>query len=45
MLIKLRNYSLAALVVGACLMGLAGPLMYPELMIDAQMSSNYMPLI
>ena len=45
MIIKIRNYALAALVIGACLLGLAGPLMYPELMVETQMSTNYMPLI
>jgi len=45
MITKIRNYSLAVLVVCACLLGLAGPLMYPELMVEAQMSTSYMPLI
>lgn len=45
MLIRIRNYALAAIVLGACVLGLAGPIMYPELMIDAQMNQAYLPLI
>ena len=44
MLIKVRNYALAVLVVGACILGLAGPIMYPELMVEAQMNQAYLPL-
>lgn len=41
MLIKIRNCALAIVVVGACIMGLAGPIMYPEYMVEAQMNSGY----
>lgn len=39
MLIKLRNVALAALLFGAIIGGFAGPIMYPEMMVNA----NYMP--
>jgi len=47
MVVKLRNYAIAAITVGACLMGLIGPLVYPELMVEAQMASgmHYIPMI
>jgi len=46
MMIKIRNYALAVLVLGACLVGLAGPIMYPEYMVEAQMNSGYyIPMI
>jgi hypothetical protein len=46
MMIKIRNYALAVLVLGACLIGLAGPIMYPEYMVEAQMNSGYyIPMI
>jgi len=41
MIIKIRNYTLAAIVVGGCILGFMGPIMYPELMVNA----TYMPLI
>jgi len=45
MLIRIRNYALAGIVLGACLLGLAGPIMYPELMVEAQMNQAFIPLI
>jgi len=46
MMIKIRNYALAVLVLGSCLVGLAGPIMYPEYMVEAQMNSGYyIPMI
>jgi len=45
MLIKVRNYMLAGIVLGACVLGLAGPIMYPELMVEAQMNQAFIPLI
>jgi len=46
MITKIRNSAVIALVVGMCVMGLLGPIMYPEYMIEAQLNSSYyMPLI
>jgi len=46
MLIKLRNSALAFLVVSACVMGLLGPIMYPELMPFSHMAGyNFTPYL
>ena len=41
MLIKLRNIALMALLFAAIVGGFAGPIMYPEMMVNA----TYMPHI
>jgi len=41
MIIKIRNYALTVVVVGTCILGLMGPVMYPELLIEAQMNGGY----
>ena len=38
---KIRNYSVGVLIIGLCIMGLLGPVLYPELMIEAQLNSGY----
>ena len=40
MLERLRNYSLIVVLIGACIMGFAGPIMYPELMVQSQMGGQ-----
>jgi len=40
MIVKIRNYTLGVVMVGLCLMGLIGPLLYPELMVQTQMEAG-----
>jgi len=41
MIIRIRNYTLAAIVIGGSILGFMAPIMYPELMATAV----YMPII
>lgn len=41
MIIKIRNWSLVVVVIAACAAGFAGPIMYPEMMVNA----TYMPML
>jgi len=45
MLVKLRNYALAAIVIGACIMGLMGPLLYPEYLVQPLVTGYYIPMV
>ena len=41
MLTKIRNYALGALLLVSVIFGLAGPILYPELLADTSASGEY----
>ena len=41
MLQRIKHYGAGIVVIGLCVLGLMGPIMYPELMLEAQMNGPY----